>query len=233
MKGNGLRIRGAVIAVALLALLAVPTVAYAVDVDTSTPIIAEDSTEADALTTAQQPDSDAADAPGTDASPDTGAEVGAEADAPQDTVQSSAGSMVSSQASADTKRAIEALLKARKAEYDATVARMLRSINQLAATIRRLDDAGVNTYMARRRLSEARTALSQARALERIAVARYRSVLTAEDEAEAYAAARTAARASSAQLERARVKLLTATRTLRAIVKNATVQNVGASTGSA
>ncbi len=130
---------------------------------------------------------------------------------------------VSSQANPDTKAAIEAVLKSRKRQFDASAAALQRSIDQLAAIIRRLDAADVNTSAARARLAEARTALARARAAERLAVARYRGVIGADDEGDAYANARAAARSSSLQLERARVKVLTAARTLRAIVKNVTV----------
>ena len=143
-----------------------------------------------------------------------------------------AGVQYTSQANPDTRQSIELILKTRKRQFDSVAGDLQRSIDQVSLIIRRLDAADVNVTAARARLAEARTALERAKAAERITIARYRSVLNSENEADAYARARAAARTSSAQLERARIKVLTATKTLRAIVKNVTIQNVGASTDS-
>lgn len=181
----------------------------------------------------QQPDSDAPDDPvppsSIEGSVCVTSDGGSEA-VPLATT--STGTQLLSQANPDTKLAVEAAMKASKRQFDPTAATLQRSIDQLAGIIRRLDAAGVNVSGARARLSEARVALNRAKTAQRVALAKYRAVIGAEDEAAAFAQARAAARSSNALLERARIKVLTATRTLRAIVKNVTVQNAGASTDS-
>jgi len=243
MRSPARRAAQAAVIVLFLALLVVPLTAYASDsgeplaVQAAAPAVedvasTEVSSSIDATEPAEADVSDeASDAPAPVESAETSAAAAPESD------EASPGAVVlggqfSSQATADTRRAIEALLKARKRQFDAVANELQRTIDQLAAIVRKLDAAGVNVSAARARLTEARVALYRARALERVAVARYRGVLSADDQRDAYARARAAARSSSAQLERARIKVITATKTLRAIVKNVTVQNVGASTDS-
>ena len=242
MRGQGRRIVGVAAFVLLLLAFAAPTMAYAADVaDPSAasvqPVAGDDTvifepaaTEAAAVDNAGagevSPDA-AAPCETADSVPVQAADGAAEApESPTSGAtddQSGSGSQISSQANPDTRAVIESALKARKRQFDITVTTLQRSIDQLAAMVRRLDAADVNTSVARARLAEARLALARAKAAERTAVARFRSVLSAEDESVAYASARASARVSSAQLERARVKVLTAAKTLRAIVKNVTV----------
>ncbi len=226
-------------AVALFAvLLLVPALAFAADpVDVVTVRATEEaaSSEVSSSVEAAEPaDADGAPseqtADGTTAAEASDSSVLA-ADSEEAAPVAAAGQF-SSQATADTRRAIENLLKGRKRQFDSVANELQRTVDQLSGIIRKLDAAGVNVSVARARLAEAKAALDRARVLERTTVARYRSVLSADNERDAYARARASARTSSAQLERARVKVLTATKTLRAIVKNVTVENVGASTDS-
>lgn len=235
MRGYGRRSVEATALFLVLFVLAVPVAAFAVDaaVSPDAPVAAPAPNEAvapDAADEAQAPANVTPDTTEPEAPPVVGDSASAEAadaapsEAGEDqTDTSSGGSHVSGQANPDMQAAVESVLTARKHQFDATTAALQRSIDRLSAIIRRLDAANVNTSAARARLAEARTALARAKAAERLAVARYRGVLSAENEGSAYAGARAAARASSLQLERARVKLLTAAKTLRAIVKNVTV----------
>lgn len=242
MSSHGRRVIMAAVIMLLLALFAVPLAAYAEEpVD---PCPTQAAPAADEAVSEEPTCSD----PETGAEGAAPCDVPAEAEAQQDAVDpavstspaetgvvavaapeagadpsAAGGTKVSNLANPDTQAAVEAVLRSRKRQFDSTAAALQRNINSLAAITRRLDAAGVNTYVARVRLAEGRAALSRARVAERIAVARYRSVIGAEDESAAYMRARSAARTSSALLERARVKVLTATKTLRAIVKNVTV----------
>ena len=222
-----LRVRWVAIVVALIAFVVVPAATCAaVDAPSTTAASAPAQDEA-----VDEAPVDAVEPPPTE-SVDEGTEQPDESEAAADESGEPSGSAVTSQANADTRQMVEAVLAARKVDFDGAANKLQRNINQLAAIVRRLDAAGVNASSGRKRLSEARTALNRAKAAERVTSARYRAVLNADDATEAYAAARAAARSSSTLLERARVKVLTATRTLRAIVKNATIQNEGSSTDS-
>jgi hypothetical protein len=247
MRGYGRRVAGVAAFAALLALLLVPVAGYATDaVNPACVAVNPPAAQVTVGPVACEPPAVVDSAAPTDA-----AGVDPQADAPQDSIdpaatveptdavaddaadtavpptaadeQSGAGSQVSSQANPDTRAAIEAVLKVRKRQFDAMAAALQRNIDQLTIISRRLDAADMNTAAARARLAEARSALSRARTAERGVVARFRSVVGSDDESAAYASARAAARASSAQLERARVKVFTAAKVLRAIVKNVTV----------
>ncbi len=242
MRGYGRRVAGAGVIALLLVLLAVPMVAHAGEpaAPSATGIAIRSADETGTVdpiestgdgASSEDPAADDSQADPSDSTETETVETD-ESDAalsdPADATEEQSGTagavnQISSQANPDTRAAIETILTVRKRGFDSTAASLQRNINRLAVIIRRLDAAGANTWAARVRLAQARTALDRARAAERVAVSRYRSILTAEDAGSAYASARAAARTSSTLLERARIKVLTAARTLRAILKNVTV----------
>jgi len=214
MKNPAVRITLAVVIFALITAFTVPMVALAEDV----PGTATTATEADVSVepTASVDADGSSDA--TEAVPATEAVAtdaeGDSADTASAPASSSSPVLYSSQSGTDTRSAIEALLKVRKRQFDLATLELRRTINRLAGSIRAEEAQGGNVTAAKAQLARARAALQRAYVLERAVTAKYRAVVTADDQRAQYEKAKQAARASTAQL-------VTVTKLLRNLVPTA------------
>jgi hypothetical protein len=199
MKSPAARITLAAVIACLICLLAVPIAAFADDAQDPGAVVTDVALSVETSPSADVAESDDASAP-FDATEPIAAEADSESDALAAAVPASAPVQCTSQSSADTRSAIEALLKARKRQFDKVTAELKRTIDRLATDIRIEDAQGGNVAAEKAQLVRARAALTRAYALERAATAKYRAVASATDQRAQYEKAKLAARTSTAQL---------------------------------
>jgi hypothetical protein len=110
-------------------------------------------------------------------------------------------------------------LRLRAASFSAATSSLTRRINSLSAIANRLAKAGGNVKPARKSIAAAKKHLAKARTLEKQTVASFKAVVSANDRAAAFDAARKKGRLATAQLKLAQADVRKATVQLRAVVK--------------